>query len=128
MDHHGLLVKSKIRMIRDSLKKLGVGAQHLHARGLQTWLKMVESDINSCPFGITMGRNELKTPMLKLISQEQLHLGRFSTRVPTGPFCLPDSPKDMIARVDELYNLWHQFFNDSMLPALLSAHHPKWFQ
>ena len=123
---HGF-VESKIRVIQDAMKKLEVGTQHLHATGLQTWLKMAESDLNACPFGITIGRSELITPILNMISPDQLRLGRISTCVPNGPYRLPNSPRDLFARVNYLYRQWHTLFNDTMLPALLSSYQPKWF-
>jgi hypothetical protein len=39
--------------------KLDFEALWLHAPRLQTWFKKVESDMNSCPFGITIGRSKL---------------------------------------------------------------------
>ena len=33
----------------------------------------------------------------------------------------------MITSVDDLYWRWHQIFNDTMVPLLLSADQPKWF-
>ena len=48
----------------------------------QTLMKLVESDMNSTPFG------------------------RINSRIPAGPFRLPSGPKDMISRVGELYENW----------------------
>ena len=99
----------------------------MHATGLQTWFKLIEGDLKSCPFGVTMGRTETNSPLIKLICPDQLRMGRISNWIPTGPFKLPDSPKDLIAMVDELYWIWHSLFNESMLPALLAQSQPKWF-
>ena len=125
-NQHGL-VESRIRVVQDTMEKMDLGNQRLHATGLQTWFKLIESDLNSCPFGVTMGRSESNSPLLKLICPDQLRMGRISNRIPTGPFKLPDSPRDLISRVDDLYWSWHSIFNDSMLPALLSQSQPKWF-
>ena len=125
-NHHGQ-VEARIRTVQDAMDKMGIYQERLHATGLQTTLKLIESDMNSTPLGVTMGRSSCNTPMLKLIAPDHLRLGRISNRIPAGPFKLPDSPQDMITRVDELYWRWHQIFNDTMLPALLITDQPKWF-
>ena len=76
---------------------------------------------------VTTDAHPSPSPLLRLICPDQFRMGRISNRIPTGPFRLPDSPKDLIARVDELYWIWHSIFNDSMLPALLAQSQPKWF-
>ena len=50
-----------------------------------------------------MARTSTNTPLLKLITPDHLRLGRISNRIPTGPFQLPNSSKDMISRAEELY-------------------------
>jgi hypothetical protein len=109
------------------MEKLGFYQDHLHATGLQTILKLIESDMNSTPLGVTMNRSSCNTPMLKLIAPDHLRLGRISNRIPSGPFKLPGSPHDMITRVDDLYWSWHEIFNDTMLLYLLTMTQPKWF-
>jgi hypothetical protein len=125
-NQHGL-VESKINVIQTGLRKIGVEKERLHATGLQTFLKLVECDMNSCPFGVTMGRSEHNSPLLKLISPNQMRIGRINARTPAGPFKLPSGPKDMICRVQEVYEQWYNVFNDSLVPVLLAAHQPKWF-
>jgi hypothetical protein len=125
-NHHGQ-VEARIKTVQDAMDKMGIYQERLHATGLQTTLKLIESDMNSTPLGVTMGRSSCNTPMLKLIAPDHLRLGRISNRIPAGPFKLPDSPQDMITCVDELYWRWHQIFNDTMLPALLITDQPKWF-
>ena len=123
---HGL-VESKINVIQQGLKKIEAGSLRVHATGLQTLMKLVENDINSTPFGVTMGRSELNTPLLKLISPNQLRMGRINSRIPSGPFRLPSGPRDMIHRVQELYECWFKIFNDSLLPQMISQTAPKWY-
>ena len=74
-----------------------------------------------------MGRSELNSPLLKLISPNQLQVGRINNRIPSGPFRLPSGPKDMISRVEELYESWFRVYNDSLLPQLISQTAPKWY-
>ena len=109
------------------MEKLGFYKERIHATGLQTLLKLIESDINSTPLGVTMARTSTNTPLLKLIAPDHLRLGRISNRIPVGPFQLPTSPRDMIARTEELYWRWHEIFNDTMLPVLMAADQPKWY-
>ena len=75
------------------MERMEITKERLHATGLQTVLKLIESDMNSTPLGVTMARNLYNTPMLKLIAPDHLRLGRMSNRIPTGPFKLPDSPQ-----------------------------------
>ena len=72
-----------------------------------------------------MARTISDTPLLKLITPDHLRIGRISNRIPSGPFQLPDSPKDLISRAEELYWRWHE--NETMLPVLMTADQPKWY-
>ena len=50
--------------------------------------------------------------------------------IPTRPdrFSLadiPSGPKDMISRVEELYESWFRVYNNSLLPQLISQTAPK---
>jgi hypothetical protein len=120
-------VESKINVIQQGLKKIDAGSTRVHATGLQTLMKLVECDMNGTPFGVTMGRSALNSPLLKLISPNQLRTGRINSRIPAGPFRLPSGPKDMISRVEELYTSWFRVFNDTLLPQLLAQQAPKWY-
>ena len=72
-----------------------------------------------------MARTISDTPLLKLITPDHLRIGRISNRIPSGPFQLPDSPKDLISRAEELYWRWHK--NETMLPVFMTADQPKWY-
>ena len=52
-NQHGL-VEARIKVVQTAMEKMDLGNQRLHATGLQTWFKLIESDLNSCPFGVTM--------------------------------------------------------------------------
>ena len=125
-NHHGQ-VEACIKTVQNAMEKLGFYQDRLHATGLQTILKLIESDMNSTPLGVTMNRSSCNTPMLKLIAPDHLRLGRISNRIPAGPFKLPGSPHDMITCVNYLYWRWHEMFNDTMLPFLLTTSQPEWF-
>ena len=78
----------------------GRGQHQYHTGGSrQSWL-LQESDINSTPLEVTMARTASNTPLLKLITPDHLRLGRISNRIPSAPFQLPDSPKDMIPKAE----------------------------
>jgi hypothetical protein len=121
-------VEARIKTVQDTLEKVGFYKERVHATGLQTALKLIESDINSTPLGVTMRRTSTNTPLLKLITPDHLRLGRISNRIPEGPFQLPSSPTDMISRAEELYWRWHDIFNSTMLPVLLASDQPKWYK
>ena len=123
---HGL-VASNINVIQQSLTKNHAGSTRVHATGLQTLMKLVESDMNGTPFGVTMGRSALNSLLIKLLSPNQLRTGRINARIPSGPFRLPSGPRDMISRVKELYTSWFRVLNDTLLPQLIAQTAPKWY-
>ena len=68
---HGL-VESTIHSIQTAFKRMQLAQHRLHATGLQTVLKLVQNDLNSTPYGFTLGRTANNSPMLKLISPNSL--------------------------------------------------------
>ena len=123
---HGL-VESTINSIQSAFKRMQLSNHRLHATGLQTVLKLVQNDLNSTPYGFTLGRTANNSPMLKLISPNSLLVGRINTRTSSGPFRLPTGPGNLMERVDKLYKAWFDVFNDTLLPLMITAHQPKWY-
>ena len=75
---HGL-VEAKIRLAQVAFEKSGAGNLRLHATaGAQTLAKLIEQDLNNTPYGITSGHGETNTPLLKLLSPQQMRLGRIN--------------------------------------------------
>jgi hypothetical protein len=50
-------VERRIGIIQESLRVIKLDQQRVHATGLQTLFMIVESELSSAPFGITMGRS-----------------------------------------------------------------------
>ena len=86
-NQHGL-VEARIKVIQTAMEKMDLGNQRLHATGLQTWFKLIESDLNSCPFGVTMGRTEANSPLLRLIGPDKLHVRLQGPSRAPGPWVL----------------------------------------
>ena len=124
---HGL-VESKIKLAQLGLEKSGAGNLRLHSTGAQTLAKMIETDLNNTPFGVTCGRSEANTPLLKLLSPNMMRIGRINSRNPIGPFKLPSGPKSMLDRVENCYKLWFREYEDTLLMKYLLELQPKWYK
>ena len=122
---HGL-VESTINSIQTAFRRMNLSNYRLHATGLQTLLKLVQNDLNSTPYGFTLGRTANNSPMLKLISPNSLLIGRINTRTSSGPFRLPTGSGQLMERVNKLYEAWFNVFNATLLPLMITAHQPKW--
>ena len=124
---HGL-VEAKIRLAQQGFEKSGAGNLRLHATGVQSLGKLIEQDLNNTPFGLTAGRSESNTPLLKLISPQQMKMGRIHARCPSGPFLLPSGPKSLLDRVQDCYKLWFKAYQDTLLMKYLLDLQRKWFK
>ena len=124
---HGL-VERKIQSAQVALEASGAGKQRLHATGLQTLAKLIESDLNNMPLGLCYGRSETNTPLLKLLSPNMMRMGRINSRSPIGPFRLPSGPKSMMDRVEDCYKVWYREYQDTLLLKYLLDLQPKWFK
>ena len=92
-DRHGQ-VERVIRSVQESLKDSGLGQKILHATGLQTLCKLVESQYNNLPLGFHYSRAADNTPLLRIISLNMLRTGRLNQRSMEGPVRLPESRKE----------------------------------
>ena len=100
----------------------------LHATGLQTLCKLIECDLNNTPLGLSYGRSDTNTPLMKLVSPNMMLLGRINARSPIGPFCLPSGPKSLMARVEACYRVFYKEYADTMVVKYLLDLQPKWFR
>ena len=124
---HGL-VERKILTAQLALEKTGAGNMRLHATGLQTLCKLIECDLNNTPMGLSYGRSETNTPLMKLVSPNTMLVGRINARSPIGPFSLPAGPKSLMARVEACYRIFYKEYVDTMLVKYLLDLQPKWFK
>ena len=123
---HGL-VEAKIKIAQTGFQLSGAGNTRLHATGAQTLAKLIENDMNNTPFGVTCGRSESNSPLLKLLTPNMMKVGRIHSRNSIGPFKLPTAPKSMLDRVQDCYKMWFCEYQDTLLFKYLLDLQPKWF-
>ena len=123
-NYHGL-VERKIRTVQECLDKSDVANMRLHATGLQTFMKLVENDMNNLPFGFSYGRDSNNSPLLKLIFPNMLRVGRSNTRALDGPIRMPSGPGELMKKVEKAYSMFFKVWNITMIPRLMKMH--KWF-
>ena len=124
-DRHGH-VERVIRSLQESLADCGLGQKILHATGLQTLCKMVESQYNNLPIGFHYSRAADNTPLLKILTPNMLRTGRVNQRSMDGPVKLPDSRKEILKQVEETYIAWFNIWLNTLVPKLMFI--PKWFK
>eukprot|EP00092_Neocalanus_flemingeri_P018101 GFUD01019591.1.p1 GENE.GFUD01019591.1~~GFUD01019591.1.p1 ORF type:complete len:2548 (-),score=673.50 GFUD01019591.1:927-8570(-) len=124
---HGL-VERKIWTAQLGLEKSGAGKLRLHATGAQSLVKLLENDMNNTPMGLSYGRSQTNTPLLKLISPNMMRMGRINSRNPIGPFRLPSGPSSMMDRVTDCYKLWYKEYQDTMFMKYMLDLQPKWYK
>ena len=121
---HGL-VERVIRSIQQSLDDCGLKEQRLHALGLQSLCKLVENGYNSVPIGYSYDRDLDNTPILKMITPNMLKMGRTNRRTLDGPIRLAKGSRELLERVESLYDSWFKIWRDTVVPKLL--YQPKWY-
>ena len=120
------LVERKIRSVQETFEKIGLKKQTMHATGLQTLCKLVESHLNNTPLGFSYGRSANNSPILKLVTPNLMKIGRINSRCVDGPFRLPTGPKDLMINVEKLYDAFYKIWNVAVLPRMIPQ--PKWFR
>lgn len=120
------VVERKIKTVQECFEKIELKHNKLHATGLQTLAKLVENHLNNLPIGYSFGPDTNNTPMLKLITPNMCGIGRLNSRNISGPIKLPKGPKDMMTKVEKLYDAFFKIWNIVMIPRLIPS--PKWFR
>jgi hypothetical protein len=87
---------------------------------------MVENDLNNLPLGFSYGRSADNTPLLKLLTPNMMKIGRLNSRALSGPIRFPTGPKDVMQKVEEVYDAFFRIWNVSAVPRLIPQ--PKWFR
>ena len=113
------LIERKIKTCQEIFERIGLDNRCLHATGLQTFCKLVENHLNNIPLGFSYGRSADNTPLLKLITPNMLRHGRLNSRSLDGPVRFPTGPKDLMVKVEEVYNAFHRLYNTSVIPKLI---------
>ena len=106
--------------------KINFKNTRVHATGLQTIAKLVENDLNNLPLGFSYGRSSDNTPLLKLLTPNMMKIGRLNSRSLSGPIRFPTGPKDVMKKVEDVYDAFFKIWNVSMVPRLIPQ--PKWFK
>ena len=120
------LIERKIRTVQEAFDKIGMKSKKLHATGLQTIAKLVENSMNNLPMGFSYGKDADNTPLLKLITPNLMKIGRLNSRVMDGPVRFPTGPKDLMVKVEEVFDAFFRIWNISCVPKLIPQ--PKWFK
>ena len=126
-NYHGL-VERKLRTVQEVMARHEFATSRLTATGLQSLIKLVESDLNSTPLGLSYDRSSSNTPLLKLISPMMMRIRRMTARNLQGPVTVPSGPADMMRKVSNLYEIWYQVYNDTYILKILMDMVPKWFK
>jgi hypothetical protein len=124
-DRHGH-VERVIRSIQESLSDCGLKKKILHATGLQTLVKLVESQYNNLPIGYHYSRSADNTPLLRILTPNMLRVGRINKRSLDGPIKLPEKRMELLTKVEEVYTAWYKIWLETLVPKLLYT--PKWFK
>ena len=120
------LAERKIRSVQESFEKMDLKSERIHSSGLQTLAKLVENKLNNLPLGYSFGRDATTSPLLKLLTPNLMRMGRINSRCMTGPVKMPRGPKEMMSKVERLYEAWFKIWNVAMVPKLIPQ--PKWFK
>ena len=120
------LIERKIRTVQDAFERIGLRNKKLHATGLQTVAKLVENNLNNLPIGFSYGKDADNTPLLKIITPNLMKIGRLNSRVVDGPIRFPTGPKDLMVKVEEVFDAFFHIWNISCVPKLIPQ--PKWFK
>ena len=98
----------------------------LHATGLQTLCKLVESQYNNLPLGYHYSRSADNTPLLRILTPNMLRIGRPNQRSLDSPVKLPASRMEFLAKVEETYMAWYRIWLETLVPKLMFI--PKWYK
>ena len=120
------LAERKIRSVQECFQKMDLKNERIHSSGLQTLCKLVENKLNNLPLGYSFGRDATTSPLLKLLTPNMMRMGRLNSRCLSGPVKLPRGPKEMMSKVEKLYEAWFRIWNVAMIPKLIPQ--PRWFK
>ena len=121
---HGL-VERVIQSLQNGLNDCSLKESRLHATGLQSLCKLVENAYNSIPIGYSYDRDQDNTSKLKIITPNMLKMGRTNQRTLDGPIRLARGSRELLDRVESLYDSWFRVWQDTVVPKLLFQ--PKWY-
>ena len=118
-------VERVIRSVQEGFTDSGMKSRILHATGLQTVCKLIESQYNNLPIGYHYGRSADNSPLLRIITPNMLRIGRVNKRSLDGPIRLPAKRMKILGRVEEIYEAWFRIWRETLVPKLMFQQ--KWF-
>ena len=106
------LVERKIKTVQECFVKIDIQNSRLTATGLQTMCKLVENKINNIPFGYSFAKDATNTPLLRILTPNMMRIGRLNSRSLDGPVRFPRGPKEIMSKVESLYEAFFKVWND----------------
>lgn len=120
-------VERKIRLIQESIKSSGMMKSRTTYSGWQTIAKLVEREINETPMGYLNSKiSEESAPLLRLLTPSSLRLQTRTDRAPRSTFRIPNHPKDLMGKIDEIYQVWYSIWARDYVPLIMRRE--KWEQ
>ena len=116
-------IERKIKQLQESLDRSNIRNSRVTATGWQTIAKAIEHEVNSVPMGFLYHQGTAN-PLLRVLCPNLLKNSTFTDRAPKGLFSIPNSPQDLMSKIEKTYNLWFQVWNTEYLPLVMDR--PKW--
>ena len=119
-------VERKIRTLQEALSSSNLKGSRCTATGYMTIAKAIENEVNNVPIGYLYDdSNGVEgNPVLKVLRPNSLKGFGLTDRAPRGLFTIPDTPKDLMTKISDLFNSWYTCWATSYLPLLLERQ--KW--
>ena len=118
-------VERKIRALQDSLTQSKIEHSRCTATGWMTVAKAIEHESNNIPIGYLYERSSSDgNPVLRMLRPNSLKGFGLTDRAPSGLFNIPNSPVDLMSKIEALYDAWYKCWVTSYVPLLLER--PKW--
>ena len=118
-------VERKIRSLQDSLNQSEIEHSRCTATGWITVAKAIEHEANNIPIGYLYERSSIDgNPVLRMLRPNSLKGFGLTDRAPGGLFNIPNTPVDLMSKIQNLYDAWYKCWAASYVPMLLER--PKW--
>ena len=99
-------IERRIRMIQESLDRSELRYNtRCTATGWKTIAKAIEREVNGIPLGYLYHQGTAN-PLLKVLCPSLLKNGTFSDISPKSLFLIPNSPADLMTRIEDVYMMW----------------------
>ena len=104
-------MERKIRALQESLSQFQIKNSRCTATGWMTAGKAIEHEANEVPIGYLYDRSYGEgNPVLRMLRPNSLNGFGITERAAKGLFTIPNSPKDLMTKIEGLYNSWYLEF------------------